>query len=181
MACSRLGVGKRMDRKQTGELIEIWEFHVCPMWLPESHISKAAVASDRTASSGNTGRQARSGNESRAHYARDSSGQLRGILNLVNRAIGRGFIRAQRDGCDRASRGKRRVFARHDGSVETDTAATTRSRGRIVLVAAIRRFGLLGLIATRKDSDFLGKTQHRLRKKDEQGAKAQCEKSIFAN
>lgn len=49
-----------------------------------------------------------------------------------------------------------------------------------MLVAAIRRFGLFGLIAARKGSDFLCKTQHRLRKKDEQGAKAQCEKSIFA-
>ncbi|MBN8707957.1 MAG: hypothetical protein BGO12_12890 [Verrucomicrobia bacterium 61-8] len=49
-----------------------------------------------------------------------------------------------------------------------------------MLVAAIRRFGLLGLIAARKGSDLLCKTQHRLRKKDEHGAKAQCEKSIFA-
>lgn len=50
-----------------------------------------------------------------------------------------------------------------------------------MLVVAIRRFGLLGLIAAWKRSDFLCKTQHRLRKKDEQGAKAQCEKSIFAD
>jgi hypothetical protein len=49
-----------------------------------------------------------------------------------------------------------------------------------VFVIAIGRFGLLGLSAARKGSDFLCKTQHRLRKKDEHGANAQCEESIFA-
>lgn len=87
-------------------------------------ISKARVASVRTAISDNTGRYARSGKESRAHYAHDSSGQLRRIFDLVNRAIGRGFIRPQQDDGAWASKGECRVSSRGDSSMEAGTAVT---------------------------------------------------------
>jgi len=140
-------------------------FIVVQMGRPKDTPPRRRFAKNRTLSSGDTRRKCPVRDESRAHYARDSSGQLRRILDLVNRAIRRGVIGSHRDGGYDNSTRKIGGLGGRDGSLKTD-AATIRNGSRIMLVVASGRIVLLGLITAGKNANLFCKAHHRMREKN---------------
>jgi hypothetical protein len=122
-----------------------------------------------------TGQSARVSRESRAHYARDPSGQLRRIIDLANRAIGHGVVGFQHQIDQNISNGDGigiNGCQIHGEAVRLWTLTLLTGISGILM--------LLGMDSTADKPCVLCKAEHRLRKKDENRAEAQRKKLIFA-
>lgn len=126
-----------------------------------------------------TGQSARVRRESRAHYARDPSGQLRREIDLVDRAIRDGVIVFQHQIGENVSNGDTNGISSYHSGVRMHGAAL-RLRTLTLLTGISGILMLLGMDSTADKPCVLRKAEHRLRKKDENCAKAQHKKLIFA-